>query len=299
VAFDFDVDGLPDLVFANAGGAGRYYRNLGAGNFAAGVAIETAGAESVAAGDFNGDGRPDLVFGARTAVAGPPTNPVFQNNPGVAGSPLFVLTRRLGAAPTTRVLAADVDGDGALDIITLNATGTHQLYRGDGAGGFMLHRVQFTWDNVVGGALANLSVDTTVDLAIAGAASSAMFLNDGRGGLGRGDTTVPIIQLLGNRAVDVTVGETYADPGATATDDVDGNLTPRIAVTNPVNTAIVGTYTVRYDVRDSSGNAAVQATREVRVVAREGMGGGGGGATHALFVAALALLAVSRLRRRA
>lgn len=297
IAVDLDLDGLPDLVFANANGPSRFYRNLGAGRFAAGVVVDTLGAHSVAAGDFNRDGRPDLVFGVRADAAGPPSNSVYQNNPGAGGAPLFVLTRRIGAAPTAQVLTGDLDGDGTVDVVTLNLTGTHQVYRGDGAGGLALHPVQFAWAGVAGAVLAKLSVDSAVDLAVGGATNSAVFFNDGRGGLGLGDTTVPVLQLLGAPTVTVTVGDAYSDAGATATDDVDGNLTPRIAVTNPVNTAVVGAYTVSYQVRDSAGNA-VQATRSVQVAAREGVGGGGGGATHPFLAVCLALLCLCRMRSR-
>jgi hypothetical protein len=116
-----------------------------------------------------------------------------------------------------------------------------------------------------------------------------VLFNDGRGGLGRGDTTAPVIQLVGQSPVTVEYGATYQDAGATASDDVDGNISTRIVTSNPVNTAILGAYTVTYDVMDSSGNAAARVTRNVQVGAREGTGGGGGGAMGP--VAALLLLA--------
>jgi hypothetical protein len=298
LALDADLDGLTDLVFANANGPSRYYRNVGAGSFAPGVVVDSAAARSVATGDFNRDNRPDLVFGVRDSATGPPSNPVYQNNPGGAGSAVFVLVTKLGAAPTTRVRTADLDADGLVDVIALNTTGTHQVYRGNGAGGFTLHPVQFSADATGGMSAAKLSVDASIDIATGGTAGGAVFFNDGRGGLGRGDTAAPVIQLLGQSPVTIEFGATYQDAGATATDDVDGNITARIVTANPVNTAIVGAYTVSYDVMDSSGNAATRVTRNVQVAAREGTGGGGGGATGP--VAALALLAwliAIRLRR--
>jgi hypothetical protein len=296
VANDFDLDGLPDLVFANANGPSRFYKNLGAGSFAPGVVVDSLGARTVAAGDFNGDGRPDLVFGVHSNAAGPPSNPVYRNDPGPGGAQ-FVLIKRLGAAPTAKVLAADVDGDGAADAIAFNATGTHQVYRGDGVGGFTLHPVQFRWPGTISAVLVRIGVDSAPDLAVAGATSSATFLNDGRGGFGLGDTIPPIIQLTGEPSVTVTFGETYNDPGASAMDDVDGSVTARITVTNPVDTSILGPYTVTYQVSDNAGNAA-QATRAVRVTAREGVGGGGGGATHPFVAVVLAIAFVCRLRQR-
>src|SRR5690606_11196414 len=75
----------------------------------------------------------------------------------------------------------------------------------------------------------------------------------------------------------IVVGESYTDPGATASDDVDGDLTDRIVVDNPVDVDVIGAYTVTYNVTDSSGNSATTLTRTVDVTAREAGGGGGGG----------------------
>ena len=80
------------------------------------------------------------------------------------------------------------------------------------------------------------------------------------------DTEAPVITRLGGDPVTVVVGSVYVDAGATATDNYDGNLTASIVTVNPVNTAVVGSYTVTYDVTDSAGNPAVQVTRTVNVV---------------------------------
>src|SRR3989475_39151 len=80
------------------------------------------------------------------------------------------------------------------------------------------------------------------------------------------DTTPPVITLLGSNPVTVQVGSTYTDAGATATDNIDGTITSRIVTVNPVNTGVVGTYTVTYNVKDASGNASTQVTRIVNVV---------------------------------
>ena len=64
----------------------------------------------------------------------------------------------------------------------------------------------------------------------------------------------------------VEVGSEYVDPGATAYDSYDGDITNRIVAYSAVNTAAVGTYTVTYGVTDASGNRADQVVRIVRVV---------------------------------
>ena len=80
------------------------------------------------------------------------------------------------------------------------------------------------------------------------------------------DTTKPVITLLGAAEVFIEYASTYYDAGATATDDTDGTLTGSIVTDNPVNTFVLGDYTVTYNVADSSGNDADEVTRIVHVV---------------------------------
>lgn len=80
------------------------------------------------------------------------------------------------------------------------------------------------------------------------------------------DTVAPVITLLGQEELTVEAGSVYVDAGATALDNYDGNLTTAIATDNPVNSTVVGTYLVTYDVADASGNRATQLLRTVHVV---------------------------------
>lgn len=79
------------------------------------------------------------------------------------------------------------------------------------------------------------------------------------------DTTAPVITLLGDNPVIVEVGDTYDDAGATASDNIDGDITANINTDNPVDTNVPGTYTVTYNVSDDAGNPAVEVTRTVEV----------------------------------
>ena len=81
------------------------------------------------------------------------------------------------------------------------------------------------------------------------------------------DTTAPVITLLGNNLVELTVGDVYTDAGATATDDVDGDLTASIVIVSNVDTSIAGSYTVTYNVSDAANNAATEVVRTVNVEA--------------------------------
>ena len=82
------------------------------------------------------------------------------------------------------------------------------------------------------------------------------------------DTTPPVITLVGDDPVNITVGSTYTDAGATATDDVDGDITANIVTVNNVDATTIGKYTVTYNVSDAAGNAATEVTRTVNVTAQ-------------------------------
>lgn len=62
----------------------------------------------------------------------------------------------------------------------------------------------------------------------------------------------------------VAVGQAFTDPGATATDNVDG-VVP-VTASGTVNTSAVGSYACTYTAKDTAENVAV-ATRIVHVVA--------------------------------
>ncbi len=77
------------------------------------------------------------------------------------------------------------------------------------------------------------------------------------------DTTAPIVTLLGDEEVEVILGETYTEAGATANDDVHGMMTP--VITGTVDTSTLGTYTITYSATDAAANTD-SATRTVTVV---------------------------------
>jgi len=80
------------------------------------------------------------------------------------------------------------------------------------------------------------------------------------------DNTNPIITVVGSNPAGVTVGSAYVDEGATASDNINGNITSSIQVASNVNTGVKGSYTVTYNVIDGCGNAATQVTRTVTVM---------------------------------
>jgi hypothetical protein len=91
------------------------------------------------------------------------------------------------------------------------------------------------------------------------------------------DLEPPVITLLGATPLTIQCGTVYADAGATAQDDVDGNITNDIEKTilfegdpvNAVSTSVLGTYTITYNVSDNAGQVAIPVTRTVEVVDTE------------------------------
>ena len=75
----------------------------------------------------------------------------------------------------------------------------------------------------------------------------------------------PEIEIIGLNPKYLITGDTYNDEGATAFDPEDGVITSSIVTTNPVNTAVAGTYQVKYNVQDSQGLAADEKIRTVIV----------------------------------
>ena len=80
----------------------------------------------------------------------------------------------------------------------------------------------------------------------------------------RTDNVKPVITLKENSTVNVRLGDKYVDAGATALDNIDGNITSKIITKSNVNTLKVGTYTVSYTVSDKAGNVDTK-TRTVKV----------------------------------
>ena len=82
------------------------------------------------------------------------------------------------------------------------------------------------------------------------------------------DLETPYITLTGGETVKVYMGDRYHEPGFTAYDYTEGDLTELVEVEGEINNFAEGVYTYTYRVTDKEGNEGV-ATREVKVVPRE------------------------------
>ncbi|MEM7203215.1 MAG: VCBS repeat-containing protein [Planctomycetota bacterium] len=181
---DLDGDGDLDLALANTTQQNRLYLNDGAGVFAdvtaARFPVDDTSSLAVTAGDVDGDGDPDLAFannGQRDAIyvnvgAGSFANGESQRLP------------RQGAE-TLAAATADVNGDGAADLIFAGVSGT-ALHLNDGRGAFVdVSGSAFTprrFDDTSDIAVGDLDGDGDQDLVLAnGYITSRVFLNDGSG----------------------------------------------------------------------------------------------------------------------
>lgn len=80
----------------------------------------------------------------------------------------------------------------------------------------------------------------------------------------RADVTPPVITLKGEASMSINAGTAYMEPGYTANDNIDGDITDRVEISGSVNIYHAGTYTLTYTVTDSNGNQAT-AQRTVTV----------------------------------
>ena len=128
-------------------------------------------------------------------------------------------------------------------------------------------------DNVDGDISSNITVLSNVDISIPGEYKVTFSLKDAAGNessVSRQvtvvDKTAPVITLNGDASILWEAGTSFIDPGAIAKDAVEGDLSSVIVVSTDINVLVPGSYTLSYNVKDSSGNEASTLTRVVKVV---------------------------------
>ena len=72
----------------------------------------------------------------------------------------------------------------------------------------------------------------------------------------RADVTPPTITLKGDASITIKAGNAFKEPGYTASDNIDGDITDKVEISGSVNIYHAGTYTLTYTVTDSHGNTA-------------------------------------------
>lgn len=80
------------------------------------------------------------------------------------------------------------------------------------------------------------------------------------------DMVPPVLTLTGSKEITIKAGSSYSEPGYTAIDEEDGNLTDKVKVEGEVDIYCSGVYTIKYTVADKYGNMS-EDTRTVTVEA--------------------------------
>ncbi|WP_407270037.1 immunoglobulin-like domain-containing protein [Radiobacillus sp. PE A8.2] len=127
-------------------------------------------------------------------------------------------------------------------------------------------------DNYDGEVTEEITVAGSVDENVVGEYTLTYTVEDSSGNIGEVertvkvvDTTKPVVTLVGDNPLVVEYGDTFVDPGVTATDNYDGDVTEEITVTGSVDENVVGEYTLTYTVEDRSGNVG-EVERTVKIV---------------------------------
>jgi phage gpG-like protein len=129
-------------------------------------------------------------------------------------------------------------------------------------------------DNNDGNITTSLTTTSTVNTSILGTYAFTYTVTDAAGNQASSsrtvnvvnDTTAPVLTLLGPTPISAYQNQPYTDPGATASDNADGDLTASITTSSTLDLTTIGTYTITYSVTDQAGNQATPITRTVNVI---------------------------------
>jgi hypothetical protein len=179
VVGDFNGDGKPDIAAGNAAGyqtppALSFLAGRGDGTFAAPVVMTIGESASfLAAGDFRGDGKLDLV--PATSQGGNTVGVLLGNGNGTFATAPVVT----GPAIPTSIAVGDFNGDGKPDLVTSGGNVAVLLNNGNGTfrPGPVLPTQGFTGPVVV----ADFNGDGKQDIAVASADTIYVFLGNGNG----------------------------------------------------------------------------------------------------------------------
>jgi hypothetical protein len=222
---DLDGDGKADIVVTNENSnTVSVFRNTGSSgviSFAAQV-VFTAGTTpiSVAIGDFNGDGKADLVV----ANVNSNTVSVFRNT-GNTGIISYAAKEDLAVATNPYSVAiGDLDGDGKADLAVANfSSNIVSVFRNNGSSGTISYapKVDFiTGDNPYLVRIGDLNGDGKPDLVVANYASNTVSVF-------RNTVSTGIISYAAK--VDLATGST---PNSVGIGDLDGDGRADLAVAN-------------------------------------------------------------------
>jgi hypothetical protein len=210
---DFNGDGKLDLAVVNNGndsnghpGTVTILLGNGDGSFTTGKTFNTGkGPDSVAIGDFNGDGKLDLALSDYNIARGNSIAVLLGKGDGTFRKYVSYPT---GSAPEY-VATADLNGDGILDLVTANELGnTVSVLLGKGDGTFQTKVDYAVGKNPITLAIADLNRDGKPDLAVVNLSSNSLSVL-----LGKGDGTfgAHVDYATGSFPVSIAIADFNAD----------------------------------------------------------------------------------------
>ncbi len=114
--------------------------------------------------------------------------------------------------------------------------------------------------------LGSPGYDTTFGYGMVDMGKSLGLISGSSAPLPVKDTIAPILSLNGNAFVELTQDNAYEELGATAIDNIDGDISHKVQITGVVNVQEVGVYNLTYTVSDQAGNSATPVTRTIEIV---------------------------------
>lgn len=184
IAADINNDSWPDLITANNSGKSvTVMTNNGVGGFVMASTLSQgspSAPQSVAAADFNGDGRQDLVCANSQSAS----FVVWTNSGGgILASNASFSTGTPGLNVPKWVTTADVNNDGKPDIIgACNNSGSYlNVWTNNGTGGFASAPMPFISSGVLCVVASDLNGDGRPDLALL-TSQITVLTNNGSGG---------------------------------------------------------------------------------------------------------------------
>jgi hypothetical protein len=226
---DFNGDGILDIAterYANNTNNVLILLGNGAGSFAAprNFAIGNGSFYTLAVGDFNGDGKLDVVT-ANTDIAslgGTTVSVLLGDGAGNIGAAKKFTTGGSGASAPWKVVVGDFNNDGKLDIATANKYGNQyggnfSVLLGDGIGGFSAPTTFSTpgSDGIYTIALGDFNKDGKLDAVTSKYVPFVGYYLSVFTGNGAGGFSSP---------TDIPVGNTVSSSIAIADFNGDGNL---------------------------------------------------------------------------
>jgi hypothetical protein len=210
---------------------------------------------------------------AHGTLSGTGANVTYTPTAGYIGSDSFTFKANNGSDSNTATISITVQGPPVLSVKSANPAklAVNATYSDLGATiTSPSSDTELSISAIVdGGATTTIPLAATSTLSV-GTHTILYVATDGFGNEGSATRTVivsgpPVITLTGDATINLTVGGTYTEQGATATDLADG--TDPVTSSGTVDTSTVGTYTLTYKATDSVGNSAIPVTRTINVAA--------------------------------